>query len=122
MIDIFLPLAADVLDPEWLKEVAEHHSVKSVRLWSSGESSFVLPENLDILNTDSLSSTKVFKEMATLATADFVLCLTSAAARFDVKLLDAFAKALPDGAPMAYADYRKVVNGQLLDARLCRLS
>lgn len=116
MIDIFLPLAADVLDPEWLKEVAEHHSVKSVRLWSSGESSFVLPENLDILNTDSLSSTKVFKEMATLATADFVLCLTSAAARFDVKLLDAFAKALPDGAPMAYADYRKVVNGQLLDA------
>lgn len=115
-IDIFLPLAADTFDSEWLKEVAEHHSVKSVRLWSSGELPYVLPENVGILHADSLSSTKLFKEMATLATADFVLCLTSAAARFDVKLLDAFANTLPDGAPMAYADYRKVVNGQLLDA------
>lgn len=115
-IDIFLPLAADALDPEWLKEVAGHSSVKSIRLWNSGESSFVLPENVDILNTDSLSSTKVFKEMATLATADFVLCMTSASARFDVKLLDALVNALPDGVSMAYADYRKVVNGKLLDA------
>ncbi len=115
-IDIFLPLAADALDPEWLKEVAGHSSVKSIRLWNSGESSFVLPENVGMLHADSLSSTKLFKEMATLATADFVLCMTSASARFDVKLLDALVNALPDGTPMAYADYRKVVNGQLLDA------
>ena len=116
MIELFLPVAAGAFDVSWIERLAESPSVSRIWLWNSAGIDAALPENVKTVQVDSLSCTSVYRDMAGVAESEFVLCLTDAAARFDVEKLDAFVAAMPSDAAMAYADYRKYVGGMLADA------
>ena len=72
-IELFLPLFTDVFEPSEIERYTSHPAIKDVWLLSGTDGFDGLPANVHVLKTASLTETSLFVEMATRATADFVL-------------------------------------------------
>lgn len=87
-----------------------------INLWSAMPIDMELPDNISLLQVDSLTSTDLFKDMAKRASADFVLYMGKPYVELYPEKLVALCEAMPDEATMAYAHYRKRLNGEVADA------
>lgn len=115
-IEIFMPLPAVDNLHEALDKYVYNNEVVGVWLWSASETAIQLPEKTKVVEAGSLLATSLFRDMAGRATADFVVCMTKEGVSVDDFLLDRLLHDMPDDASMAYADYRKVLDGEVFDA------
>ena len=115
-IEIFMPLPAVDNLHEALDKYVYNKEVVGVWLWSASETAIQLPEKTKVVEAGSLLATSLFRDMAGRATADFVVCMTKEGVSVDDFLLDRLLHDMPDDASMAYADYRKVLDGEVFDA------
>ena len=114
-IEIFMPFG--VADSDWVAELsASIPSFAHLWLWSPESYEGELPSRTTLLAVNSLTSTELFKNMAERASAEFVLYLTKPNVRVDAEQLRALLESVPREATMAYGHYRKVAEGELLDA------
>ena len=115
-IEIFMPVesANDILRiAESLKSLP---SLAHVWFLSASSLSCELPANATLLSVESLTSTMFFRDMAERASADFVLFVARPDVGLYVEELASMVAAMPCGASMGYAHYRKNIQGRLVDA------
>lgn len=114
-IDFFLPcMAADV--PEIAKELAREANVKNVCLVTPSQMNIAGADKISQLVAEDLGSTTYFRNIAQLATADYVVLLSKENVAVDYDKLCMLFEKMPNEASMAYSHYRKVVNGAVADA------
>ena len=114
-IEIFMPFG--VADSDWVAELAASiPSFAHLWLWSPESYEGELPSRTTLLAVNTLTSTELFKNMAERASAEFVLYLTKPNVRVDAEQLRALLESIPREATMAYGHYRKMAEGELLDA------
>lgn len=115
-IELFLPFVTDVFESSQVERFLSLPQVRGVWLLSPSPVAGGLPDKVHVMRVDSLQKSTLFKGIAESATADFVLFLAKGGMDVDVDRLCAFVEALPEGATMGYADYRKIVDGAVLEA------
>ena len=115
-IELFLPFEADALGASLVERCAADSRVKGLYLLSAGAVDVPLHDKVFLLQTDSLVSTAFFKNVAARATADYVLFCAKPGLDVDVEKVWALVDSVPAGATMAYAHYRKSVDGVVTDA------
>ena len=115
-IELFLPYEADVLGTALVERCVADSRVRNIYLLSAVANDAPLCGKLFWLQTDSLVSTVFFKDIAARAAADYVLFCAKPALDVDMEKVWALADAMPAGATMAYAHYRKNVDGVVADA------
>lgn len=106
--------AKDVLSA--LKLFNEIPFLSKMTFWSASPVEMELPGNVAVFAVDSLTSTGLFKKMAELAMAEFVLYIGKPCIDLYAEKIVPFCNAVPEDAAMAYAHYRKCVNGEIVDA------
>ena len=115
-IELFLPYEADVLGTALVERCVADSRVRNIYLLSAVANDAPLCGKLFWLQTDSLVSTAFFKDIAARAAADYVLFCAKPALDVDMEKVWALADTMPAGATMAYAHYRKSVDGVVADA------
>ncbi|MBO7290939.1 MAG: DUF4922 domain-containing protein [Bacteroidaceae bacterium] len=115
-IELFLPLSTDSFGQSAAERYISHPAVGSVWLLSSSPVGGVLPENVHVLQTASLTATALFMDIASRATADFVIYSAKAGVEIDMDRLSALLDAVPDDASMVYSHYMKSVDGVVAEA------
>ena len=115
-IELFLPLFTDVFEPSEIERYTSHPAVKDVWLLSGTDAIDGLSDNVHVLPVASLTETSLFVEIATRATAGFVLYSGKAGVEINMERLDAMLEAVPDDAAMAYSHYMKSVGGTVTEA------
>ena len=114
-IEIFLPVAENGI-PETVKLFLNHSSVTNIWLLSPSHVDIVLPPKVRLLPVDSLSSTTTFKKLADVSSADYQLFIAKDGVAVDETMLEAMCEQMPQDASMAYSYYRKVLDGECVDA------
>ena len=114
-IEIFLPVAENGI-PETVKPFLNHSSVTNIWLLSPSHVDIVLPPKVRLLPVDSLSSTTTFKKLADVSSADYQLFIAKDGVAVDETMLEAMCEQMPQDASMAYSYYRKVLDGECVDA------
>ena len=114
-IEIFLPGAGDVLLSD-VEQFLNNPSVTAVWLLCPSPSAVVLPPKVNVLHVDSLSSTATFMLIAEKSTADYQLFIGKRGVAVYDNMLDRLCEAMPQEASMAYSHYRKMIDGQSMDA------
>ena len=115
-IELFMPLGA--ID-EIAKVIERFHDVPELAhlwLWAANHYEVELPPNVTLLTVESLTNTTLFKDMAERASAEYVLFLAKPNTTVYVESLRALCEQMPPSASMAYAHYRKNVDGEVVDA------
>jgi glycosyltransferase involved in cell wall biosynthesis len=116
-IDLFMPLpVADILDGTVENIYAGNPLVHQVWLLGASLPSCPHPAKCSVLCAASLTATSLFHDIAQRATADFVVFIGKEGVDVDMQALDRMLIAMPKEATMAYADYRKIQDGEKLDA------
>ena len=115
-IEIFMPLGATDDIPLLAERFFANSRVAHIWLWSAVSYNGELPDNVTLLTVGSLTATAIFKEMAKQASADFVLYVAKPNTGICFDVLDNLCDAIPEKASMAYAHYRKIVDGKVVDA------
>lgn len=91
-------------------------SLTHLYLMGTTISDMALPQGVSMLQTESLLSTSLFADIAERASSDYVLFVAKPGVEIDCAVLDAMCSAMPENASMAYANYRKTVDGKVVDA------
>ena len=115
-IDIFMPLDATDDIQSLVKQFGAIKPFAHLWLWTAKPCEGALPSNVSLLAVNSLTNTKLFRDMAERASADFVLYLAKPNVVVDAEALQALCESMPADASMAYAHYRKFVDGTVVDA------
>ena len=115
-IDIFMPLDTTDNIQMLVKQFGANASLAHLWLWTAKPYEGALPSNVSLLAVNSLTNTKLFRDMAERASADFVLYLAKPNVVVDAEVLQALCESMPADASMAYAHYRKIVDGTPVDA------
>lgn len=115
-IEIFLPFVDREAAKNTIGQLNAAFTVDKIWLWSVETQDCEVPCNAELLPVPSLTSTALFCDMASRATADYVLCLTKEGLDVDCGSLQRLLDSFPAEAAMAYADYRKIIAGELCDA------
>lgn len=115
-IELFLPVTAGELDLPSIETMLSYPFVAKVWLWSLEAPAVDLPTGVQVLHANSLTSTAHFLDMASRATADFVLYFGKEGVDVDWESLGALLENIPDNASMLYSHYRKSVGGDVAAA------
>ena len=115
-IELFMPLAGDVLDVSPAERFVSLEAVSKVWLLSASPVDVELPGKVSVLQVGSLQKSALFKDMAERASADYVLFLAKEDVDVDVDKMRAFVDAMPDDASMGYSHYCKSVDGVVVEA------
>ncbi len=115
-IEVFMPATAGGCDAAVVAPFLNNPLVKHIWLLCSSSVDAQLPNGVTALPVGSLTSTAALKQMASVATADFLLFIGKEGGVVDNAKLAEMCAAMPSGASMAYSHYRKVVNGECVDA------
>ena len=115
-IEIFVPAGTT----DNMTQVAERFSAVpslcKLWIWNVCSCDEKLPSVATVLAVESLTATSVFRDMAKRASCEFVLYITKPNVEVDVEVLAELCNTMPENASMAYADYRKAVDGKIIDA------
>ena len=113
MIDIFMPLETAGYDYSQLDEHISSKTIKKVYFWCAKGTAASVPQYAELIETESLSDTSLFENMARLATSDHVLYIAKGSATIPcAKMLEKLVQAMEtDTSVLLYTDYHKVVNG-----------
>ena len=115
-VEIFMPLGTT----DGIQCLADNYCVKipsaHLWLWSAKPCDEELPSNVTLLTVDSLTTTALFKDMAERASAEFVLYVAKPDIDIDFVALEELLTSIPQNASMAYANYRKTVDGKVVGA------
>ena len=115
-IELFMPLGA--IDDIAL--VAERFQtipgLAHLWLWTATPYEGELPSGITLLAVDSLTNTALFKDMAERASAEYIIYLAKPNTSVNIESLSSLCESMPDKASMAYAHYRKNVDGTIVDA------
>ena len=114
-IDIFMPLDTTDNIQMLVKLFGANASLAHLWLWTAKPYEGVLPSNVSLLAVNSLTNTKQFRDMAERASADFVLYIAKPNVTVDAEILQPLCESMPADASMAYAHYRKIVDGTPVD-------
>ena len=114
-LEIFLPATGKFL-PENITPFLYEPSVTAVWLLCPSPVDGALPAKVKSLSVDTLSSTATFRQMATVATADFQLFVGKEGVCVDMEKLLDMCDTIPQEASMAYSHYRKMAGGECVDA------
>lgn len=115
-IEIFLPLFTDTFEPSVMERFFSHPAVSNIWIWSSSDVKGKLPANVHVLRATSLTDSALFVDMASRATADFVLYLGKDDVLVDMDKLSALLGSVPEDASMLYSHYMKSVDGVVTEA------
>lgn len=115
-VELFLPLFTDVFEPSSIAGYLSHPAVKDIWLWSSGPLNCELPEKVHVLQAESLTGSALFFDMASRATADYVLYFGKSDVQVDMEKLCTMLESAPEEASMIYSHYMKRVGDDLLEA------
>ena len=115
-IEVFMPAVAGGCEAAMVAPFLNNPLVKNIWLLCSSPLEEQLPEGVKVLPVSSLSSTATFKQIASVATADFLLFIGKEGVVADASKLVEMCATMPSCASMAYSHYRKVVNGECVDA------
>ena len=115
-LEVFMPVAANACNAAALEPFLNNSKVTHIWLLCSSPIEADLPSGVTALPIDSLSSTSLFRLIAEKTTADFVLFVGKENVIVDEEKLSAMCKSMPEKASMAYSHYRKVMNGECVDA------
>lgn len=110
-IDMFMPLPEDGVLAPGIERLIETDVVKHVWLWSAAEVKGLNRPKFTVLQVETLSSTALFKDMATRAEADYVLYISKEQVDVDVDKFMDLCNGVPQEASLAYAHYNKSVGG-----------
>lgn len=110
-IDMFMPLPEDGVLAPGIERLIETDVVKHVWLWSAAEVKGLNRPKVTVLQVETLSSTALFKDMATRAEADYVLYISKEQVDVDVDKFMDLCNGVPQEASLAYAHYNKSVGG-----------
>ena len=115
-MEIFMP--ADSADDVLL--MIEHFMgvscLSRIYFWCASQIDIDLPDNVVLIPVASLTSTRLFKDMAERASADFVLYVGKPWVLVYADKLAALCDAIPEDAAMAYAHYQKSIDGMVVNA------
>ena len=115
-LEIFMPFSPQGVGMSVVRNFVDNLAVQHVWLWCIEHHDCVFPQKVTVLCTESITETDVFMDMAKKATADFVVCINKEGVMPDMELLERMCDAIPSTASMAYADYRKEMDGVVTDA------
>lgn len=115
-IDLFMPISSVVESEVLIDKYARNASVGHVWLWSASEDDAEISTKVTLLRKGSFLSTSFFRDMAERASSDFVVYMGKDGISFDEGMLSVLLRDMPQDASMAYADYRKTLDGKVLDA------
>lgn len=115
-LEIFMPVDSVNDIPQIIDSYRNIPALRHLWLWCASPMEVELPANVTLSVASSLTATAVFKDMAERASAEFVLYVSKPCVEVCVETLVALCRAMPADASMAYAHYRKVVCGNIVDA------
>lgn len=115
-IELFIPQTTEVFPLSEMQFLIESGSIKKIYILSNGAVNESLPPKVEVLNVDSCLSTETFKQIATTATAEFVVYFSKGLPQIEATALEKFCDAVPENAAMAYADYYKILDGVAQEA------
>lgn len=115
-IELFLPLFTENFELSEIEPFLSHPAVKDIWLWSGSAFTGELPENVHVLQTESLTDTALFMDMAARATADYVLYFGKNGIRVEMTRFDALLASVPEDASMIYSHYCKSIDGVVTEA------
>lgn len=115
-IELFLPVSTGSSCQASIERLLSFPSVVRVWLWSASPVKVDLPSNVHVIQTDSLTSTALFIDMASRATADFVLYFGKDNIDVDVDKFRAMLDNIPANASMLYSHYMKNIGGTVVEA------
>ena len=115
-IELFMPLGYAGELPAFVQSLAAEQRIKHIWLWGLSPVEIQLPEKAEIIVAGSTLSTAFFREMARLATADYLLYVSKPGVTLFAEELFELCDTMPSEASMAYGHYRKIVNEKVQDA------
>ena len=115
-IDLFMPLSSMGGSGDVIEKYTGMPNVCHLYLWGAQASVADVHPGVIAIETGSLLATSVFRDMAERATADFVVYIGKEDVAVDEAALCRLLSEMPNDASMAYADYRKVLDGEIVDA------
>ena len=115
-IEVFMPFPANGSFLPGLKSLIDSPCVQRVWLWSASPVDVALPCKVQVLPVKSLASTALFKDLATQASADYVLYVAKDGVDVDTDKFWNLCDSMPGNASMAYTHYCKVTDGALSEA------
>ena len=114
-IDLFIPyMAGDSLCG--LQQYVSLPAVRNIFLLSNVVCSTPLPAKVKPFVVTSLTADDTFLKMAAAAVSDFVIYFSKGLPQIKAYDLEKFCAALPQSATMAYADYYKIIGGEVCEA------
>ena len=115
-IEIFVPAGTVDDMAQVIERFSAVPSLAHLWVWNTCPCEEELPSTTTVLAVDSLTATSVFKDMAERASCEFVLYVAKPNVEIDVEALGELCDAMPENASMAYANYRKAIDGKVVDA------
>ena len=115
-IEIFVPAGTVDDMAQVIERFSAVPSLAHLWVWNTCPCEEELPSTTTVLAVDSLTATSVFKDMAARASCEFVLYVAKPNVEIDVEALGELCDAMPENASMAYANYRKAIDGKVVDA------
>lgn len=116
-VEIFMPANS----PNDILHITEHFNKSSLIsrfwCWSACPFDVALPSNVTTIVTETLRSSSIFNDMASRASAEYALFIANPLVDVNLDVLSALCDEIPEEASMAYAHYRKIVDGKVIDAR-----
>lgn len=115
-IEIFMPLGATDDINQLAERMCKIGPLAHLWLWTVAPYEGEVPSNVTLLTVESLTKTSIFNGLAECASADYVLYITKPYTEIDTEVLETLCRSIPEDASMAYAHYRKVIDGKVVDA------
>lgn len=117
-IELFMPFASDISDAGGLLDIAACSRVERITLWRASEKETgALPPKTDVLSVTSLTDGALFADMAKRSAATYVVCCLKPLNPLPaIDALLHMCDSMEQGSAMLYCDYRKAVDGSLVDA------
>ena len=114
-IDLFIPRMAEDSFCN-LQQFVSMPAVENIFLLSAEECSSVLPAKVKPMVVGSLTADDTFLKMAAAAVSEFVIYFSKGLPQMQAAYLEKFCAAVPQDAAMAYADYYKIIGGEVCEA------
>ena len=114
-IDLFIPRMAEDSFCN-LQQFVSMPAVENIFLLSAEECSSVLPAKVKPMVVGSLTADDTFLKMAAAAVSEFVIYFSKGLPQMQAADLEKFCASVPQDATMAYADYYKIIGGEVCEA------